>query len=183
MTFNVLSAALLGLFVVSCRAALSMSNIASECADASGYSTCYSQALGTAKTCYENNCEGSGTCTDENDCTASNPNCVTSCSCVAYADMIQCAVTHCWNMVLSLSFPSLFPREPCMLRAGASRTGFGPKTDRRSLPGLHMRIPASRHLGRRELPNRSGRKPTVQQRLDLDSLLSVPPEPAGIVLV
>ena len=109
MAFHVIYA-ILGLLVASCHAALSMSNIAHECADASGYNTCYSQVLGNAETCYQNNCEGQGTCTDENDCTASDPNCVEACSCVAYADMIQCAVTHCWNLVLasSVSLPQRF---------------------------------------------------------------------------
>ncbi len=118
MAFHIIHTVIVALLVASCRAALSMSNIANECADTSGYNMCYSQALSNAETCYKNNCEGEGTCTDENDCTASNPNCVTSCSCVAYADMIQCAVTHCWNMVFGLL--CLSAADTCMPSAGVS---------------------------------------------------------------
>lgn len=82
-------------------AELSMASIADQCADASGYNSCYQQALSSAQTCYQQNCEGEGTCTSENDCTSSNPDCVSDCSCIAYSDMIQCAVTHCWNQVYS----------------------------------------------------------------------------------
>lgn len=80
-------------------AVLSMSKIADQCADTSGFNTCWNNALSTAQECYQQHCEGEGTCDSENDCTSSNGDCVQVCSCLAYAQMINCAITSCWNMV------------------------------------------------------------------------------------
>lgn len=81
------------------HAQLSMTEIADQCADTAGFNTCWNNALNAAQMCYQHNCAGQGTCDNENDCTSSNPNCVGSCTCVAYEMMVQCALTSCWNMV------------------------------------------------------------------------------------
>jgi hypothetical protein len=40
-------------------------NVANECADASGFNSCYSQALSSAMSCYQRICQGRGTCNDK----------------------------------------------------------------------------------------------------------------------
>jgi len=128
-------------------AALSMTDIAGQCADTSGFNTCWSNALGQAETCYQQNCEGQGTCTDENDCTSSDANCVQACSCVAYAQMVQCALISCWNMV---------------------RTNFPlPKPMRKSIwltssKGNLMRVPKPSHL-RITMSHRPWQKQSLRQ--------------------
>ncbi len=86
-------------------AALSMLDVAGQCADTSGFNSCWNNALSDAQSCYQRNCQGEGTCTSEADCTSSNANCVQICSCQAYSNMINCALTSCWNMVYLFSTP------------------------------------------------------------------------------
>lgn len=89
-------------------AALSMSQIAGQCADASGFSSCWSTMQTMTEQCYEKFCEGEGGCdADSDSCPSSDPNCATNCACVAYEQMIQCALVHCWNMVRSCQYQNL----------------------------------------------------------------------------
>ena len=78
---------------------LSMNDIAGQCADSSGFSSCWSKAISSAEQCYKDHCSGEGTCNDDGECTSSNPDCVQACSCVAYTDMTQCSLESCWNKV------------------------------------------------------------------------------------
>ncbi|KAL1877380.1 hypothetical protein VTK73DRAFT_8675 [Phialemonium thermophilum] len=88
-------------------AALSMTDVADQCADTLLFNTCWKTGLAKAQDCYKDTCQGAGTCTSENDCTSQNSDCVTDCSCIAYADMINCALAHCWNKVYGCEYQNL----------------------------------------------------------------------------
>ncbi|OBT78538.1 hypothetical protein VF21_00921 [Pseudogymnoascus sp. 05NY08] len=111
------------------HAQLSMKEIANQCADTAGFNTCWNNALNAAQMCYQHNCAGQGTCNDENDCTSSNPNCVGSCTCVAYEMMVQCALTSCWNMVTSCHYQNLAVAASinCPVALGANAPDFSTK--------------------------------------------------------
>jgi hypothetical protein len=58
-----------------------------ECADPSGYAECYEARKGEGDDCIDKNCKGK------------NNDCIRACDCVLVADVIDCALTHCWNKV------------------------------------------------------------------------------------
>jgi len=82
---------------------LSMSSIANQCVDSSGFNTCWFKATSEAETCYQNSCSGEGACSDENDCASSNLDCVTACVTVAYEGWINCTLSSCWNQVSEIA--------------------------------------------------------------------------------
>jgi hypothetical protein len=77
---------LVSFYINTIQAALSLNLISDQCADPSGFSTCWDAAANAGSTCFAQNCKGQGQCIDENDFTSSNPDCLADCGYVAYAD-------------------------------------------------------------------------------------------------
>jgi hypothetical protein len=71
------------------------------CASSSDFDTCWTTANNDLTTCWANHCEGSTgqTCTDFTGCISTSSMCTNACFCVLYANLINCALTNCWNQV------------------------------------------------------------------------------------
>jgi hypothetical protein len=54
-----------------------------------------------------NRCAGTGSCTDENNCSSTAALCVRDCVCDAYASWFNCALTSCWNQIYSCEYQNL----------------------------------------------------------------------------
>ncbi|CAG1959529.1 unnamed protein product [Fusarium graminearum] len=63
-----------------------------ECVDPSGYEQCYKSRDDERNVCINKNCEGQ------------NIDCLNACDCVFNVDVIDCALTHCWNKVYSCEY-------------------------------------------------------------------------------
>lgn len=112
------------------------SAVSSQCADPSGFDSCWANVTSAAQSCYGavNRCAGSGSCTDEATCSSTNADCTRNCVCDAYAGWINCALSSCWNKV-SRGRPSL-----------ARRT-----VDSRCGPGMHRSLDTSPTRSKRQV--------------------------------
>ncbi|KAJ4115402.1 hypothetical protein NW768_011254 [Fusarium equiseti] len=63
-----------------------------DCVDPSGYEQCYKSKDAERNDCITNNCKNQ------------NIDCINVCDCVFNLDVIDCALTHCWNKVYSCEY-------------------------------------------------------------------------------